>query len=88
MTDKPLTMTIKTADGREYEIAAVECEHCEGTGILAHSARVQRHDHITGEVETLELKPGDSCAMCLGRGRVGSAGGPMRPAQRKPTEIN
>jgi hypothetical protein len=88
MTDKPLTMKIATGDGGEYEIPAVECEHCDGTGILARSAKVERHDHITGAVDILELKPGDRCAMCNGKGRVGSAGGSMRPAEPKPSQLN
>lgn len=88
MTDKPLTMTIKTADGREFEIAAKECEHCDGTGILATSARVQRHDHVTGEVELLELKPGDRCAMCNGKGRVGTGGVSLRPVVPNSSKLN
>ncbi|WP_409560209.1 hypothetical protein [Hyphomicrobium sp. MC8b] len=87
MTRKPTTMTIDMGDGTTHEIPAVECEKCDGTGILSAnmSAQVRRIDPATNETtdETVTMKKGDRCGFCLGRGKVGVAGGPPLPVSPK-----
>ncbi len=88
MTDEPLRMKIRTMGGKEFEIPARQCEYCDGTGILGRPMTYNFRGADSDEFETAELKPGDRCRPCCGRGMVGTGAGPLTPVKPKPSEIN
>lgn len=55
-----------------HEIPAVTCENCAGTGIARTAQSWRYTSHIDDTVKIVDIKPGDRCPSCVGRGLVGS----------------